>query len=206
MSIENSTIALAGVFQSADLVRQLAWNGLLDQAPFEVSIQSILRMNAESTVDVYDGIEGVKTGLQALIGQLKMNKQRNMEVMQYVLGLIILERKLTKRQDMLTYLSNGIETTQAQAETFAITHPNIIVHLANLYAQTLSSFDYRIEVRGERRFLENQTNADKIRALLLAGVRSAVLWRQKGGKRWQFIFSRKKILNVAQQLLDHIKS
>jgi len=206
MSIEDSTIALAGIFQSAELVRQLAWYGLLDQIPFEISIQSILRMDADSTIAVYDRVDGIKIGLQTLNEQLKMTKQRNMEVMQYVLGLMILERKLTKRQDMLAYLTTGIESTQAQAETFAVTHPNIIVHLANLYTQTLSSFDHRIEVRGERRFLENQINADRIRALLLAGVRSAVLWRQNGGRRWQFFFSRKKILTVAQELLDNIKN
>lgn len=205
MNIEDTTIALAGIFQSADLVRQLAWHGLFDQAQFEVSIQSILRIDAESAADVYGELSGVETGLQVLIGHLGMTKQRSVEVMQYVLGLIILERKLSKRKDMLAYLKTGIESTQAQAEMYAVTHPNVIVHLANLYTQTLSTLEYRIEVKGERRFLENQVNADKVRALLLAGVRSAVLWRQKGGKRWQFIFSRKKILHVAHQHLEHLK-
>ncbi len=44
------------------------------------------------------------------------------------------------------------------------------------------------------RHLQQTDNAAKIRALLLAGIRSARLWRQLGGHRWQLIFSRRKLL------------
>lgn len=204
MSIENSTIALAGMFQSAELVRQIARQGLVDQAPFEASIQSVLKIDADSVEAVYGGLSGIRTGLQVLCRQLGAGTKRHLDVMQYVLGMVFLERKLIKREDMLTKMKTGLEETLAQTETYRITHPDIISQLALLYSQTLSTFDYRIKVSGEQRFLENQHNADKIRALLLAGVRSTVLWRQKGGKRLQLIFSRGKILRVAQQGLDYI--
>jgi high frequency lysogenization protein len=203
MSIEDRTLALAGIFQSADLVRQVARNGLFDQAPFEISIQSLLKIDAESTEDVYGDLNGIKMGLQVLNGQLG-GSQRDMEVMHYMLGMIFLERKLMKHAEMLKRIQAGLETAIAQAEMYALTHPNIITHLAQLYTDTLSSLDYRIKVNGERRFLENPNNADKIRALLLAGIRSAVLWRQKGGKRLHLIFSRGKILRTAQSLLERV--
>jgi len=203
MSIEDRTLALAGIFQSADLVRQVSRKGLFDQAPFEVSIQSLLKINAESTFDVYGGLNSVKVGLQVLTGQLG-GTQRDMEVMHYMLGMIFLERKLFKNQEMLKRVQMGIETAIAQAEMYAVTHPDIIAHLAQLYTETLSTLDYRIKVDGEQRFLENPNNADKIRALLLAGIRSAVLWRQKGGKRFHLIFSRGKMLRTAQYLLKRI--
>jgi high frequency lysogenization protein len=204
MSIENRTLALAGMFQSADLVRQIARQGLLDQAQFEATIQSLLKIDADSVEDVYGGLSGLKAGLQVLCGQLGGGTQRNMEVMHYLLGMAFLERKLTKREDMQANMRTGIESAVAQTEMYALTHPNVITHLANLYSRTLSTLDYRIKVNGERRFLENQNNADKIRALLLAGIRSAVLWRQKGGKRLQLIFSRGKFLRTAQQLLERL--
>jgi len=200
MSIENSTLALAGMFQAAELARQIARQGLFDQTPFEASIQSLLEVDASSVEAVYGGLSGIKTGLQVLCKQLGAG-QRNMEVMHYVLGMIILERKLMKKEDMLESIKGGIESAQAQTKMYAVAHPNVIVYLANLYTNTLSTLDFRIKVSGERRFLDNQNNADKIRALLLAGVRSTVLWRQKGGKRLQFIFSRGKILRTAQRLL-----
>jgi high frequency lysogenization protein len=206
MSIENNTIALAGIFQASELVRQIARQGMLDQAPFEASIQSVLKINADSIMDVYGGLGGIKTGLQVCCQQLGNETKRNIEVMQYVLGVVFLERKLAKRQEMLAKIRIGIETAVAETEIYAATHPQVVEQLANLYTQTLSTFDYRIKVSGEQRFLENPHNADKIRALLLAGIRSAVLWRQKGGKRLQFIFSRAKILRTAQDLLGMTKN
>jgi len=48
--------------------------------------------------------------------------------------------------------------------------------------------------------------ANKIRTLLLAGIRAAVLWRQMGGNRWQLLFSRKDIINDAKMLIGEIKN
>ena len=45
-----------------------------------------------------------------------------------------------------------------------------------------------------------QNVQDKIRACLLAGIRSAVLWRQVGGSKWQLLFHRKKLVQAARQL------
>jgi high frequency lysogenization protein len=201
MSIEQSTIALAGMFQAADLVKKIAKHGLFDQAPYEASIQSLLKLDADSTLEVYGGLEGVKTGLQILSQQL-IGKKREMDVIHYVFSMIFLEKKLVKQPQMMSTIRSGIEQiiTQTQDE-HSITHPEVIEHLASLYMQTLSTFEYRIKVTGEPRFLENTNNANKVRALLLAGIRSAVLWRQKGGRRWQFVWSRKKILQIAQQYL-----
>jgi len=206
MSIENRTLALAGMFQSAELVRQVSRQGLFDQTPFEASIFSLLTIDAESVEEVYGGIDGIKIGLKVLCGHLGGKSQRNMEVMHYLLGMAFLERKLMRQQDMSADIQGGIESAIAQAEMYGLTHPNAITHLANLYTRTLSTLDYRIKVNGERRFLENPNNADKIRALLLAGIRSAVLWRQKGGRRLQLIFSRRKTLRTAEYFLEQVSS
>jgi high frequency lysogenization protein len=42
---------------------------------------------------------------------------------------------------------------------------------------------------------------DWVRTLLLAGLRSAVLWRQLGGGRFDLMFGRKKIMREAEALL-----
>ncbi|MNJ04984.1 High frequency lysogenization protein HflD [compost metagenome] len=51
------------------------------------------------------------------------------------------------------------------------------------------------------RFLQQASNASKIRALLLAGIRAARLWRQLGGHRWQLVFSRRKLLNELYDMM-----
>ena len=204
MSLEESTLALGGLFQSAELVRRIARHGLIDQAPFESSIHSLLKIDAASVEEVYGGLRGIKLGLQVLCSQLETGSKRNTELMKYVLGLILLEGKLHRRKDMLEKIRLGIEHAVEKTQDYALTHPKMIAHFAHLYLQTLSTFDYRIQVRGESHFLEHQENAEKIRALLLAGIRSTVLWDQKGGHRWQLLFSRRKILNLAHSYLNKI--
>lgn len=203
MSIKNRTLAFAGMYQCAELVRQVARQGLFDQTEFEVCIKSVLKLDVDSVEEIYGGVAGVKMGLRMLCGQAgSKDKTQNLEVLRYVLGMIILERKLMKQQDMLDYIRFGIEKIQTQVEVYGVSHPQVISDLAKLYTETLSTFDYRyrIKVNGERRFLDNKNNADKIRALLLAGIRSTVLWQQQGGRRLQLIF-RKKMIQTAEQLL-----
>jgi high frequency lysogenization protein len=69
-----------------------------------------------------------------------------------------------------------------------------------LYQDTLSTLSFRVQVTGNVQHLKTPANADKIRALLLAGVRSAMLWKQLGGKRWQLILQRRQIVNSCRQL------
>jgi high frequency lysogenization protein len=114
--------------------------------------------------------------------------------------MIFLEQNLQKRPDVLAIIRDSL--TKINAQGYAVNHPLTIEPLAQLYLQTFSTFKHRIRVTGEQRFLENPSNANKVRALLLAGIRSTVLWRQKGGNRWQWIFSRRKILQATQHCLE----
>ncbi len=77
----------------------------------------------------------------------------------------------------------------------------VINKIDGLYQETISSISPRIIVQGDQGFLTNTDNASKIRTLLLAGIRSAVLWNQLGGSKWKLLFSRKKYLHAAQSLL-----
>jgi high frequency lysogenization protein len=80
-------------------------------------------------------------------------------------------------------------------------HPNLLAHLADIYSRTLSQLQPRIMVRGESNYLQNPDNQNRIRSLLLAGVRAAWLWRQVGGNRWKILFGRHKLLDEANRYL-----
>jgi high frequency lysogenization protein len=58
-------------------------------------------------------------------------------------------------------------------------------------------------VNGEQQYLSNPDNVNRIRALLLAGIRAGVLWHQVGGRRWHILFNRKGLVDTASQLLAH---
>jgi high frequency lysogenization protein len=196
-------LALAGVFQAAALVKQLARTGRVDEQYFTSSIESIFKIDAENVLDVYGKPEHLTLGLNELIKLFANNKQpKDSEIARYVFSLLHLERKLISNSKMLTMVRAGIERAANQANHFSSTHENVMANLASLYTDTLSTFSFRIQVAGEPIYL-NQTHVlNKVRALLLTGIRSAVLWRQLEGKRWQLVLYRTLILETAKQWLQ----
>ncbi len=207
MSIADVSLALAGIFQSVDLVKQIARQGRAAETPMRTSIESLLKLDAESSAAVYGGVAGVRSGLTLLHDQFGYEGgRRESELFRYAIGVIVLERRLMKNPAMLQQITDGINRAQEQVRLFNDTlHPSVLAGLADVYSRTLSTFSYRIQVQGDPRFLQNPDLANKVRALLLAGVRSAVLWRQKGGSRLQLLLSRGKIVRQTEAYLQTLK-
>lgn len=202
-SIYDKTKALAGVFQAVTLVNDLATTGQVDKHDYETSIRSIFETDPDNVNEVYGQIEYLRTGLNTLTDQLGNEKTlRNLNVARYVIALLHLQRKLSKDKSLLQELSDGIDRAKRQTEHFHITHDNVIANLADVYRQTVSQISPKIMVAGESSYLENPATANQIRALLLAGMRSAVLWSQLGGSRLQILFQRKRILQSADEILQ----
>lgn len=200
-ALKDRVLALAGIFQACSLVKQVAHRGLADSAPLAVCIESILAIDAEDVESVYGDRRGLATGFTALRRELAREGQsRDLEIVRYVVNLLHLERKLIRRPPMLLSLRRGIETAAGQAEHFSSTHPNVIASLADLYTRTVSTLSPRIMVKGEPAILSNPDNAARIRALLFAGIRSTVLWRQCGGTRLNLLIQRRRILETVDQL------
>ena len=63
-SLHDQVLALAGVFQSACLVQQLAREGRTDSAALRTSIQSILALDAPDVETIYGGARGVRLGCE----------------------------------------------------------------------------------------------------------------------------------------------
>jgi high frequency lysogenization protein len=53
-------------------------------------------------------------------------------------------------------------------------------------------------VEGAERWLEQPRTVTRIRALLLAAVRAAVLWRQSGGNYWNLFWERRTMARFAR--------
>ncbi|MEQ1557574.1 MAG: high frequency lysogenization protein HflD [Methyloglobulus sp.] len=203
-SITNQTIALAGIAQVAVLVQQLATTGNCDQQALEASIGSVLKIDSDSVSDIYGGLEGLKLGFEQLNGQINGEKAPDREQGRYAAGIMFLQKKLSDNQTMLNTLQAGIIKAQAQTEQFGPLHENVLASLGDTYQKTISTFQPRIMVNGEPNYLGRPDITNKIRALLLAGIRSAILWRQCGGARWKFIFFRNKIQAELQNLLKRV--
>lgn len=195
-------IALAGLFQAVRLVQQTARGGHRDPVATAACLGSIFNTDPENVLAVYGDSARLRLGLETLAAQLGSdNRQRDMELTAYAITLLHLERKLSRSPDLLGALGAGISKVALQREYFEQMHPTVVAALAELYADTISTLQPRIMVKGEQSILERAESRNMIRALLLGGMRAAVLWRQCGGTRLQLILRRKALLRECRALL-----
>lgn len=211
-SFTDRTLALAGLFQAARLVQQLAREGRTDNSAFVACIQALTKIDAPSTEAVYGGAQGVALGLDLLRNKLGgVTDAGDVEIAKYVISMIHLEGQLRRHPEMQDAVRRGIEAIQSQMKFFEASengeavHPRLVEKLAELYSQTISTLTPRIMVNGEHGHLSNPLIAAKVRAALFAGIRSAFLWRQLGGNRWQLLLGRKKIAGEATKILDGLR-
>jgi high frequency lysogenization protein len=203
-NLDNITLALAGILQAVALVRELPQTGRINQAAYTASIHSVFQIHAEDVATIYNGMQGVKLGLEKIVHTFDIHQTVDKFQHRYLLSLIHLQKKLSRSPKILTQLTAQLQKTQKQVDYFSLTHPTVIANLADIYLQTISLLHFRIIILGTRHILHVKENLEKVRALLLAGVRSAVLWRQVGGSRLQLLFSRAKIKATAEKLLQQI--
>ncbi|MDG2365603.1 MAG: high frequency lysogenization protein HflD [Methylococcaceae bacterium] len=201
----NQVIALAGLTQAVYQVKKIATTGMAEQTPFESSISSILKIDAKNVEDIYGGLPGISSGLNQLQRQLTGAEPPDSEQGRYAAAIIFLEKQLSKNTPMLSDIRAGIELSQTQAEALGPTHNTVLTSLGDLYHTTVSTLNPRILVNGEQNHLSNIENIHKIRSLLLAGIRSALLWRQCGGRRWKFLLCRGKIQDGVGLLLNELR-
>jgi high frequency lysogenization protein len=197
-------VALAGVFQAAHLVTEVASRGLVDATELQATLGCVFVSRFDSVDEVYGGPGGVSRGLQVLIGHLvhRSGRRQDREITRYVVGLLHLERRLRRHPEVLERLRQGVEALALPTGSPAASDPRTVADLAELYLSTVSTLGPRIMVRGEPEQLARPGNAERIRALLLSGLRSAVLWRWCGGSRVRLLLGRGQLVRTARAVLE----
>ena len=195
---EGRVIALAGLFQAIALVRAVATRGSADTRAMQHSFASVFKIDADSPVDVFGGIGNLRLGLETLVAQLGGAGKRDLTVTRMAIQVLRLERTLANRSDTLRALRSGIDGMRTASESGQV---DLSARLADLYAQTLSHLQPRIMVEGNPAYLQQPVQVNQIRALLLAAVRGAVLWRQLGGSQLRLLFRRRQYAMLARGLL-----
>lgn len=202
---QDRAIALIGIYQVAQQVYELATQGKTDELAYHTSINSLFVENPDSTLAVFGGVPtNIQMGIKTLLSQMgsgDQNTVRNLEVTKYVLNLMILEKKLSQMGEPLDKVFRILESAKDNRKVFGDYHENIIATIARAYKENVSTVNPRIMVNGAHGHLQNPTIANKIRALLLAGIRASLLWRQVGGSRWGLLWNRKHYLRAAQALV-----
>ena len=200
--MRDQTIALAGVYQAATMAHELANSGAIrDQKSWEVSLNSLYKLDASSTEDVFDNnMSGLALGYNSLIKSFNKDSYY-INVIKYTITLLTLAGKLQSRPEMMDSIQKGLSDSKVLQKPDDPLNAAVVAKLAQIYSKTISQMQPRVIVAGQPFHLKDQAITEKIRAILLAGIRSAVLWKQVGGNQLQLLFKRKMYIEEAKHLL-----
>ncbi len=200
--MKERTMALAGIFQATELVRQAANHGTWSGYAADTCIDSLLAIEADTVEEIYGSADRLRLGAETLISVLQGDR-RHMESLGYAVSIMQLENNFRKKPGMQSRIGSELLSIAAiddELEEHEIKDLQA-KKIAGLYTETISKLSPRIVVNGRPQHLQIDRTVDWIRTLLFAGLRSAVLWRQMGGGRFSLMFGRKKMLEQAQTLL-----
>ena len=198
--MNDRVLALGGMLQALAQVRRIADTGQSESTQVQVALDSVFRIDAANTEAVYGDAASLRKGL-GLLRDYLANESKDQALGKLALAVLQLERRFVREDAVVTQVLTGLRGLEAPAQRMGSTNPDVVAGLGSLYADTVSTLRPRVMVQGNPHYLGQAGVVAEIRALLLAALRSAVLWRQSGGNLWDFLFSRKEMAAAVDTLL-----
>ncbi len=195
----DKTLALAAVFQAAGLVNSLARKGRCDETAEHFLVRTSLVVDTDEVDDIYQGAGSLKPGLQWLEGCLAERSQsvdEPSDIVRLVLAILQAEKYFRQHGDAQQILRGHLD----RLTTNPPTDEELTEHLAKAYVESLGILRFRVQIHGDARHLQSSGTPERIRAILLAGIRAAWLWQRLGGRRWHLLLTRGQILQEIREI------
>lgn len=194
----DQTIALSAVLQSALLVNDIATKGYANTHYVKPLMDSLFVENPKNALEIYGSLSSIELGIDKMAGSfLKTMPQQSLK---YFNTLLILQKKIRQTPELMTLLNAGIESVIQKRDFYDNAEDNLFYVLNDIYVQTISKLQPRVQLIGNADYLSDTFKAAQIRSLLLAGIRAGILWSQCKGTRLNLIFNIKKIMQTAKDL------
>lgn len=197
--MQERVLALAGLMQALKQVRRIADTGQADASVLATALDSVFRIDAESPEAVYGGAGNLRPGLLLLRDYLG-SRNKDEALPRLALAVLQIERKFVRDGAMAQRVHDGVIAAQPLAERLGSSHPDVLTALGKLYSDTISNLRPKVMVQGNPHYLGQSDIVSEIRALLLAALRSAVLWRQMGGSLFDFLIARRQMASAVESL------
>ena len=192
---------LAALLRCCQGVDQLARTGMVTPDRLRTAMTALLCTDAEQALVLYRDPEALRAGLDLLEPLLQGERRAEAaEVLRYAVSVLYLQRRLLRDAATRKRIYAGIEHGAAQARLFSPTHDNVLASIDQCYQDTFGRYRFRIQVRGESGYLRQPGVTIRVRCLLFAAIRAAVLWHQCGGRRWHLLLRRNSLLAEVRQL------
>ena len=197
---DDRVLALGALLVALSQVRRIAETGQSDSATLHVALDSVFRIDAADTAVAVGGVEAVRPGLRLLRDYLA-GTNKDEALGKLAMAVMQLERRFVADDAMTERVRTSLQALSGPVERLGSAHHDIIAGLASLYADTISHLRPRVMVQGNPHYLGQAGVVAEIRALLLAALRAAVLWRQMGGSLWDFLFRRRDMAAAIDRLM-----
>lgn len=192
------TSAIAGILSCCILVDELAVSGDADNEIANFYTKAFLNTDSHASNEILRPSPYLEPGLTLLANIENLGTdQQSARRASYAFQIIQLTQNLVKRPDLLQQLSEEIPRISAQGSS-----EDQLMSIGEFYEQSVSTLSYRIQVKGTQGYLRQPLIAQKIRGILFCSIRFALLWRQQGGSKFDFIIRKRNIANSAQNILD----
>lgn len=202
--LEDRVLALAALTQAAGLASQLALTGECSDEAYQTVVEAVYALDTPSTAQLYPR-QGLREGLAAfidLLGQKQRLSSTQQSLARYMVKLHHLAKKLHKNPSLQTDIAKRIQQATLQRRFFQDEADRHLVSLADVYLGLAQSLKVHFKIIGRSQYLHDHHHVNRIRALLLAGIRAATLWQQLGGSLWHLWWRRQAYLHSASQLLQ----
>ncbi len=209
---EQQVIALAGTVQALSAVQSVSVEGEFDERHAVPVFFSLINYNFEDTLSAYNNdLYALRYGFSQLKKMFTDNLDK--DLVQYILSVITIERKLVTNPNMRTILQIELQAlgnelrnevnnvgvdddSPVECLDEQLVSHTTIERFADIYKQTASTIEPRIMVRGNHQYLQREESANQIRALLLGALRGAAFFRHYDGRRVDFMMKRKTYLDI----------
>ena len=199
----NKTIALAGIHQALLQVQSIAWHGIFNDEEIDVSLSSLFQRNPDTYLDVFGNIQNIRSGLEGLRSSFTNKHDKlGIERAHYMVTLTLLSKYIRDNKQLGQQIGTTLSLLEEAATDIKQQRDYIIERLAQLYQNAISPLSPRVIIYGEPDYLKIEKNAATIRAMLLAGIRSSLLWYQAGGTQINLVLGKNKYLKTINQLLE----
>ncbi len=200
VQMESRVLALAGLVQALKQVRRVAETGQADAAVLSTALDSVFRIDAESPDAIYGDVRALRPGLLLLRDYFRSQSDDEF-LPKLALAVTQLERRFVRDAAMAQEVHERIVALAPAAARLGSTHPEVLAGLGKLYAETVSHLRPRVMVQGNPHYLGQADIVAEIRAVLLAALRSAVLWRQLDGSLWDFLLRKRELVETVEAQL-----
>ena len=168
--LENQTLALAGMFQAAALVDELAVHGNCDTNVFDCSINSLFTIDAATARDALGDISCLSRGFEAMGDYLGgENRSPGRNIAYYLLSMLKISTQVLRDPDLAQKLLDGLERIEHSTSEFDMSRGSVINKIDGLYQDSISSLNPRILVRGEQNYLRNDDKCGQNQGPVICG-------------------------------------